>query len=372
MDGGAGGGRRAPSSRCPACPGGCFPRRRASSPPSPTARGATGSPTSTGRPRRRGRPGRTTPSGRPCTPPCGRGGTCRWSAAPPAPRGSCCTRPGRTTASGTPSSRQRWRARAAGWLTDYVAHAGPHGRAGRERADGRRDDRAAGALGPDRPDRPAGRRARHRRLQDRPGALHRRRGARVTGARRLRARGPAYAAPSVLRVELHHLPTGTVASFEHTDRSLANHVRRAEDITGDIARAGEALGAGADPDEAFPAVPGRQCGWCDSRAGCPTVRPPTPARETWSFLPEDDDPASLRRSGRLRGRPPGRTAPDDRRRRARSGSRSIACRNALRPAVAAVSVSPRPGREYSRRAHCGQQGDGQVASPPQAGWAGVR
>ena len=38
-------------------------------------------------------------------------------------------------------------------------------------------------------------------------------------------------------VELHHLPSGTVASFEHSDRSLANHVRRAEDVAVDITAA---------------------------------------------------------------------------------------------------------------------------------------
>src|SRR5439155_26920258 len=59
------------------------------------------------------------------------------------------------------------------------------------------------------------------------------------------------------RVELHHLPSGTVAAFEHTERSLANHVRRAEDVAADITAATAALEAGADRDEAFPAVPGR-------------------------------------------------------------------------------------------------------------------
>ena len=92
---------------------------------SPTARGATGSPTSTAPRRRRGRRGRTTPSVPPSTPRCARGGTWRSSAGRPARRGSCCTRPGRRTASGTPSSREQWRARAAGWLTDYVAGLDP-------------------------------------------------------------------------------------------------------------------------------------------------------------------------------------------------------------------------------------------------------
>jgi hypothetical protein len=75
-----------------------------------------------------------------------------------------------------------------------------------------------------------------------------------------------------------------VAAFEHTERSLANHVRRAEDVAADITAATAALEAGADRDEAFPAVPGRQCGWCDFRASCPAGQAAGPARETWSFL----------------------------------------------------------------------------------------
>jgi len=46
------------------------------------------------------------------------------------------------------------------------------------------------------------------------------------------------------RVELHHLPSRTVAVFEHTDRSLANHVRRAEDV----------LARGAEHGDLFAAV----------------------------------------------------------------------------------------------------------------------
>ena len=81
---------------------------------------------------------------------------------------------------------------------------------------------------------------------------------------------------------------GTVAAFEHTERSLANHVRRAEDIAIDITAATERVAQGEDPDAAFPAVPGQQCSWCDFRPSCPTGQAAVPSRETWSFLPEDD------------------------------------------------------------------------------------
>ena len=39
------------------------------------------------------------------------------------------------------------------------------------------------------------------------------------------------------RVELHHLPTGTVAAHEHTDDSLERHVRRAEQTAADVVAA---------------------------------------------------------------------------------------------------------------------------------------
>jgi RecB family exonuclease len=180
-----------------------------------------------------------------------------------------------------------WRARAAGWLTDYVAGLDPtdepratervvstttermtlSGRVDRidERGDelvivdyktGRAactDDEARGSQAL---------------------ALY------VLAARRTLRR-------PCTRVELHHLPSGTVAAWEHTEKSLANHARRAEDVAIDIGAAQDAVAAGQDPDEAFPAVPGRQCGWCDFRPSCPAGQAAGPARETWSFLPEE-------------------------------------------------------------------------------------
>ena len=181
----------------------------------------------------------------------------------------------------------RWRARAAGWLDDHLAEVDPTDEplanerhvaattatlavSGRvDRIDARGDelvvvDYKTGRV-PSTEDDARGSPAL---------ALY------VLGVRRTLRR------PCV-RVELHHLPTGTTAAFEHTDRSLANHVRRAEDIAADIAAAGEAAAAGASPDQAYPAAPGRQCGWCDFRPSCPAGQAATPARETWSFLAEE-------------------------------------------------------------------------------------
>ena len=88
------------------------------------------------------------------------------------------------------------------------------------------------------------------------------------------------------RVELHHLPTGRVASFEHTEASLGRHVERAEATAADIEAATDTLAAGADPDAVFPPRPGALCAWCDFRAQCPEGRAASPDRQPWDGLSE--------------------------------------------------------------------------------------
>src|ERR1700744_1639411 len=66
------------------------------------------------------------------------------------------------------------------------------------------------------------------------------------------------------RVELHHLPTGNVLAWEHTDDTLARHLRRAEDIAAECAAADEAFKGGLPAeryDEVFPPQTGFGCGW---------------------------------------------------------------------------------------------------------------
>ena len=182
---------------------------------------------------------------------------------------------------------EQWRARAAGWLTDYVTGLDPADEpVGTERQVAATTERLALSGRVDRIDQRG----------DELVVVDYKTGRAVCTDDE--ARGSPALAAYVLgvrrtlrrpcsRVELHHLPSGTVAAFEHTDRSLANHVRRAEDVAADIAAATAALDDGEDPDVAFPAVPGRQCGWCDFRPSCAVGRAATPPRETWSFLPED-------------------------------------------------------------------------------------
>lgn len=87
------------------------------------------------------------------------------------------------------------------------------------------------------------------------------------------------------RVELHHVPSGTTAAFEHTEQSLARHVGRAEDTAADILRAAMASAAGGSDDEAYRPQPGSQCGWCDFRRHCPEGQRAAPAREPWAAVP---------------------------------------------------------------------------------------
>ncbi|MFI7575044.1 RecB family exonuclease [Micromonospora sp. NPDC049497] len=92
------------------------------------------------------------------------------------------------------------------------------------------------------------------------------------------------------RVELHHLPSGTVAAHDHTPESLARQLDRAEETARDIMAAEKAVAGGADADEAFPTAPGPRCGWCDYRRTCP-VGAQTPGKDPWAAV---DRPAEVR------------------------------------------------------------------------------
>lgn len=118
-------------------------------------------------------------------------------------------------------------------------------------------------------------------------------------------------------VELHHLPTASVAEWRHTDESLARHLRRAEEVATEAAEAderyrawaGAAAPAGtpagaprpsgvpaprtpaevpAEIDALFPPSPGPMCSWCDYRRHCPEGRAAAPDRNPWDGLAEDE------------------------------------------------------------------------------------
>jgi hypothetical protein len=93
------------------------------------------------------------------------------------------------------------------------------------------------------------------------------------------------------RVELHHLPSGEVITWEYDDSSLTRHLDRAADLAGECARAGDQYRSGG-PGPAistadFPANPSPLCGWCDFRQHCPEGRSVTSARPSWAGLADD-------------------------------------------------------------------------------------
>ncbi|MEU8245429.1 PD-(D/E)XK nuclease family protein [Nonomuraea sp. NPDC048916] len=113
-------------------------------------------------------------------------------------------------------------------------------------------------------------------------------------------------------VELHHLPTGEVVEWRHTDESLGRHLRRAEEIAAEAADADEryraAMGAPAraarpsgaadrrplvgpapvppEIDARFAPSPGPICSWCDFRRHCPEGLAAGPERHPWDGLAE--------------------------------------------------------------------------------------
>lgn len=90
------------------------------------------------------------------------------------------------------------------------------------------------------------------------------------------------------RVELHHLPSGQVHGWDHSEETLERHVRRAEAI------AAEATAATASgDDEAFPPRPSSMCGWCDYAQHCPEgLEAAGGIKKPWSGLAEERFPES--------------------------------------------------------------------------------
>ncbi|MEV4647196.1 PD-(D/E)XK nuclease family protein [Saccharopolyspora sp. NPDC049426] len=91
------------------------------------------------------------------------------------------------------------------------------------------------------------------------------------------------------RVELHHLPTGTVAAWDHTAESLDGLRERAERLAGELQEATDALesaspGSSTVAETAFPVRTGPHCSWCDFRAHCTEGQQAAPDLRPWSLL----------------------------------------------------------------------------------------
>jgi RecB family exonuclease len=175
-----------------------------------------------------------------------------------------------------------WRDRAADMVTGYVEGIDPHQEpVGIERTVAMRTDRIAASGRIDRIDRRGDelvivdyKTGRHvLSTDDARGSLALAVYA-LAAARTLRRR--------CVSVELHHLPTGDVIRWDHTDETLARQLQRAEDIAMEAAAA-ETKG----DDEAFPPRPGPMCGWCDFAAHCPEGRAACAPHASWAGLAPD-------------------------------------------------------------------------------------
>ena len=90
-------------------------------------------------------------------------------------------------------------------------------------------------------------------------------------------------------VELHHLPTGNVLRWEHTDEGLSRHLRRADSLAAEIADLEDRMRAehtDADADSMFPATVGPLCGWCDFHRSCPEGSAAVALKDPWAGLDE--------------------------------------------------------------------------------------
>ncbi len=102
------------------------------------------------------------------------------------------------------------------------------------------------------------------------------------------------------RVELHHLPSATVAAYEHTEESLERHLGRAEQIAQEASAAEQRWRTDLEPlatsvadgdaeaiaavDAVFPAVPSTGCSWCDYRRWCPAGQDASQEIASWTAL----------------------------------------------------------------------------------------
>jgi putative RecB family exonuclease len=104
----------------------------------------------------------------------------------------------------------------------------------------------------------------------------------VAGARR------TFRTP-VFDVELHHLPTGEVVTFRHSEESLQRQLSRADAIGAEAAAATAAWNEGEHSqelgDRLFPPSPSAGCGWCDFQAHCAEGLAAATPVEPWEGLP---------------------------------------------------------------------------------------
>ena len=102
------------------------------------------------------------------------------------------------------------------------------------------------------------------------------------------------------RVELHHLPTGRVLAWVHSDEALSRQLRRATEIAAECADADERYRGGlatGSYDDVFPPNPRPACGWCDYLRNCPEGMAAAARHQPWDGLAAPGSPRLARRMG---------------------------------------------------------------------------
>lgn len=87
-----------------------------------------------------------------------------------------------------------------------------------------------------------------------------------------------------VRVELHHVPSGTVAAAHRDEEWLRRQIGRADELAGEIKMGHDTVEAGGPVDALFPPRPGPLCGACPFRPRCPEGQGRMPAEEPWAVL----------------------------------------------------------------------------------------
>jgi RecB family exonuclease len=93
-----------------------------------------------------------------------------------------------------------------------------------------------------------------------------------------------------VQVELHHLPSGDVIRWEHTDATLDRQLGRVHDIAAEAVAAHQVVTQQAPAgnlEEVFPPRPGPMCGWCDFAAHCPEGQAAAARQPPWAGLPPE-------------------------------------------------------------------------------------
>jgi putative RecB family exonuclease len=98
-------------------------------------------------------------------------------------------------------------------------------------------------------------------------------------------------------VELHHVPTGTVARHTHTGDSLRRKLDEADSIARDLRAADASFTEMGVESPSFPPLPSALCRWCDYRSACPEGQRMGPEKSSWAALEPDLQPDPFPTSG---------------------------------------------------------------------------